>query len=101
MVKGLNQTVTEVVETSSKVVREEINLLKTSVNDQIKTLSDKETRHHIESNIIVREELEKMNTKLTNFDKISIQLNTYLKSLDQKINNIEKKQTRQVKLRTD
>ena len=80
----INKTVSEDVNSSNSSVHDEIHLLKstvdnqvgeiqklkTSFNTQLQSLSDKETRHHVESNLKVKEELDKISVKITNFDRV-------------------------------
>ena len=87
----INETVAKVVESSSNAVRDEINSLKTSFNSQIKKLSDKETRHHIESSINVKEELEKINQKLSNFDELKNYVDSSLYHHENRLTKCEEK----------
>ena len=85
----INRTVVEAVEASSDTVKEEINLLKTSFDNQLRSLSEKETRHQVETNLNVREELEKISTKLTGLDQLRIEVETSNKSFRSKLQQME------------
>ena len=85
----INKTVVEAVETSSNTVREEINSLRTSFNNQIKSLSEKETRHHVESSLNVRGELEKISNKLTGLEELKVQFETSTQTIKNKLEKME------------
>ena len=92
----INTTVVEAVEASSVTVKEEINLLRTSFNNQIKTMSEKETRHHVESNLKVTDELEKITIKLTGLQELKSEVETSNKSIRTKIQQIEATQSQAI-----
>ena len=85
----INKALIEAVETTSNTVREEITLLKNSFNNQIKSLSEKETRHHVESNFNVKGELEKISNKLTGLEDLKVQFDSSTKSIKSKLEKME------------
>ena len=84
----INKTVLAAIHSSSDVVREEIKCLKSTVDNQldeisslksvfksqIQSLSDKEMRHHLESNLGVKEELTKITSKLEGMDHLKMEM---------------------------
>ena len=96
----INKTVAEAVTSSNNSIRDEIHALKdmvdtqvgelkNSFNTQIQSLSEKETRHHVESNINVKEELDKISTKITSFDRVQSELATANNQLKSRLDNID------------
>ena len=85
----INRTVVEAVEASSTSVREEINSLKANLNLQMKTLSKKVTRHHVETNLNVKGELDKISIKLTGLEHLKAQLESSNRAINNKIEHIE------------
>ena len=80
----INKTVAEAINSANISVHDDIKSLKTTVNNQlnemstmktgfknqIQALSEKETRHHLESNVGVKDELVKITHKLNGMNEI-------------------------------
>ena len=64
----INTTITSAVESSALSIRGELKSMKSSFDFQLKQISEKETRHHLETSVKVKEDLSTFTEKLYSLD---------------------------------
>ena len=85
----INKTVGETVESSTRKIHEDINTLKTTLNTRIDNMSEKETRHHLESTQIAREDKEGILTKLASLEELKPQMQSIQNKMEKKMDEME------------
>ena len=65
----VNQSVSEAVNKSAEIIMDEIGSLQAGIDNQLKGLSEKTTRQHIEAGIVTKDEFERISTKLHSLER--------------------------------
>ena len=85
----INCSVSDAVKDYSNKIQREIKALRSSFDSKLQSLSEKETRHHIETNMTTKEDLDTILKKIDTFDHLKQQMAEMNLNLEKKINDLE------------
>ena len=87
----VNTSVADSIKYSSAELKGEFASLKTTMKQQISTLSEKETRHYTEFKIKVQSDLTNLSDKLNTFGKIKVDIEANNQKIQNKLDAFETK----------